>query len=240
MQYTSRGILLHQTPYSETSLIVKIYTETLGLQSFILKGAFRKGKNKASWLFPLALLEITASSREIKNLQYLNSIQPEPGQQNRLSDMAKSSVFLFLNEMIYKSIREEEPNRDMFTFLHRQLEWLTHTSKYSHAFPIWFLIQFSRYLGFFPAGNFSITETFFDMSEGKFLTVPLDVKLCIEPPLSSVFSDLLTISSPDKIPDISLSERRQLIDAIVLYYRLHLSGFPEVKSLAVLQEIWNG
>ncbi|MFA4853518.1 MAG: recombination protein O N-terminal domain-containing protein, partial [Bacteroidales bacterium] len=69
MFHKSRGIVLHSIKYSDSSLIVKIYTENFGLQSYILRSARnRKSKMKVGIFQPLALLNFVVSHNKKRGL----------------------------------------------------------------------------------------------------------------------------------------------------------------------------
>ena len=82
--------------------------------------------------------------------------------------MVKSTIALFLLEVISKSIREHEKNEDMFEFIYDSLCALDSDEKLNPDFHLLFLVHFSRYLGFSPHENYSEKMPFFEMSEGVF------------------------------------------------------------------------
>ena len=109
MLQKTRGIVLHSVTYSETSLVVKIYTEAFGLQSYLLKGA--KGKRSSFrpvFFQPLNLLDAVVYKNEKTALQSMKEVQLAHPFRSIPFDIRKSSIALFLNEILYKSIREEE------------------------------------------------------------------------------------------------------------------------------------
>src|SRR5258705_1073932 len=122
MYAKTRGIVLHTLKYSETSVITKIYTEKLGLQSYIVKGVrAAKSKSKAAMLQPLTLLEMEVSHRENKQLQFIKEFRRAFIYQSIPFDTLKSTISFFLLEVISKAIREHEPNNEMFEFIYDSL-----------------------------------------------------------------------------------------------------------------------
>src|SRR5580658_7988678 len=119
MFHKTKGIVLHTIKYSETSIIAKIYTEKLGLVSYMIKGVRSSKKtSKASLLQPLTLLDMEVSHRENKQLQYIKEFRRDYVYRSIPFDTIKSTVAIFLLELISKSIREQEQNAEMFEFIY--------------------------------------------------------------------------------------------------------------------------
>jgi DNA repair protein RecO (recombination protein O) len=150
MLHKTRGIVFHVTDYSETSVVARIYTEVFGIQSYLLKGAKRK-KNKlhSGILQPMSLLEMEVYHKDHGGLQYATELNNNPPFTGIPYDMVKSSIVLFLNEIAYKSIREEEGNPLLFDFLHHTMLWLDAMDPVHPDFHLVFMVQLTRFLGFF-------------------------------------------------------------------------------------------
>ena len=104
MDHKTKGIIFHTIKYGESGLVVKIYTESYGLQSFIINSVgSKKGKIKSSIFQPLNLVEVVINLKENRSLQRIKEIRIQPVFQTILDDIAKSSIVLFLNEILYKS-----------------------------------------------------------------------------------------------------------------------------------------
>lgn len=237
MYHKTRGIVLHTIKYSETSVIAKIYTEKLGLQSYIVKGVrAAKSKSKAAMLQPLTLLEMEVSHRENKGLQFIKEFRRSFVYQSIPFDTLKSTISFFLLEVITKSIREHEPNMEMFEFIYESLCALDAEEKLNPDFHLLFLVHLSRYLGFAPHGNFSEENPFFEMSEGIFTSEPSTLNI-MDKKESSLLNDLLERNLFENAPlKISRPERKQLMRNLVKYYQLHLENFS-LKSPEILEEI---
>src|ERR1700739_4007717 len=135
MFHKTKGIVLHTTKFSETSVIVRIYTEKLGLVSYIVKGVrAAKSKAKAALLQPLTLLEMEVSHRENKSLQYIKEFRRAYNYQSIPFDTLKSAIAVFLLEVISKSIREHEQNDEMFDFIYDSLCALDQSEKLNPDF----------------------------------------------------------------------------------------------------------
>ena len=240
MIHKTRGIVFHVTDYSETSVVARIYTELFGVQSYLLKGAKRK-KNKlhSGILQPMSLLEMEVYHKDHGGLQYATEINNRPPFASIPYDMVKSSIVLFLNEIVYKSIREEEGNPLLFDFLHHAMRWLDAMDPVHPDFHLVFMVQLTRFLGFFPHGNPEDGSSYFDLAEGCFQAIPPRHTQFLETDLSKWLGELLGTSLQNqenlKIPR---EIKPMLTDKLIEYYSLHLSGFGNIKSHAVLEAVW--
>lgn len=240
MLIATRGIVLHHFKYSETSVIAKIYTELFGLQSYIIKGIrSSKSKNKLSILEHLSLVEVVAYHKNIsggiktvKEIRSIHQFHTIP------FEIEKSSIALFINEILYKSLKEEEKNQSLFDFLFHAIQMLDVSIDKFYNFHLVFMLQYAKYLGFFPRNNFDKLNTYFNMNEGLFQNrAPMDAEYITLP-----YSDLLNkmlYTNFEQISEITMgsSERRFLLEKLILYYRLHLDDFGKINSHKILQEV---
>jgi len=240
MLHKTRGIVFHVTDYSESSVVAKIYTELFGLQSYLVKGAKRKkSKLHSGILQPMSLLEMEVYHKDHGGLQYATEINNRPPYSSIPYDMAKSSIVLFLNEIVYKSIREEEANPLLFDFLHHAMRWLDAMDPVNPDFHLVFMVQLTRFLGFFPHGTFTEQDCFFDLAEGCFLPVA-PAHQFLHPDTSKWLSLLLgtSLQHQEKL-NLPREVKPVLTTKLIEYYGLHLSGFGNVKSQAVLEAVWS-
>ncbi len=237
MYHKTRGIVLHCIKYSETSVIAKIYTEKLGLQSYMVKGVrAAKSKSKAAMLQPLTLLEMEVSHRENKQLQYIKEFQRSFIYQSIPFDTLKSTIAFFLLEVISKTIHGHEPYEELFDFLYDSLCALDEAEKVNPNFHLIFLIHFSRYLGFGPQDNYSETNSYFEMSEGVFVAGQ-SMQNIMNKRESELLSQLLALNLFGmEVLLISRAERKQLMRNLLKYYQFHLENFS-LKSPDILEEI---
>jgi len=237
----TQGIVFHQIKYSESSLIVKIYTREFGIQSYLVKGIrSKKSKISPALLQHLSLLDIVASHKEKSNLHYIREIRSAHQYVSIPYDMIKSSITLFLNELLMKAIQEEEPNTALFDFVFQSMQWLDLATKNYVSFHLIFAIQLGRYLGFYPRGIYSPATPYFDLEEGCFENrrpIHPNYLQGKEAQNLSLLSDI-SFDSMHKIK-LNNEDRNKLLDQIVQYYQLHLPNFSELKSLDVLRTVLN-
>lgn len=241
MLHKTRGIVFHVTDYSESSVVAKIYTELFGLQSYLINSVRKKNpKVKPTVLQPLSLIDLVVYHKERSGLQRLAEVRSNPVLKSIPFDIRKSSMILFMNEVLFKSVKEEEANRSLFDFIFSSVELLEMQDESYSDFHLIFLIQLTKYLGFYPQENFSASTPVFNLQEGFFQPGEPAHPFFISHPLSEYFYLLLKSSlnfSDDlKIP---LQYKRQLIEKTLVYFQLHVSGFGTINSHKVLEEVWS-
>jgi DNA repair protein RecO (recombination protein O) len=234
MIVSTRGFVLYQADYSETSLIVKIFTEHFGMQSYIVKGVRKKGSKVKRNLFePLSMLELVAYQKENAGMHILRDVSCYRQFNSIPGNIVKSSVLLFMNELLYRSIPGEMPDKRIFRFLEESLEELDSKDTHIALFPLVFSIQLADLLGFRPQNNYSAQEPVFDMQEGMFChRIPDHLNFLVDP-MSGFLSDLLD-ADLQRLSMLDHAYRTQLLERVLEYFRLHLSSFGVMKSLQVL------
>ena len=142
MLHKTRGIVFQVTNFGESSVVVKIYTELFGLQGFIVNSVRKKNaKVKQNVLHPLSLVDLVVYHKERKGLHRVAEVRSNPTLQNIPFHIVKNSVTLFLNEVLCKSIKEEEPNQQLFDFLFHSIQLLDLQSPMNNDFHLCFLVQ---------------------------------------------------------------------------------------------------
>ncbi|WP_353128631.1 DNA repair protein RecO [Parapedobacter pyrenivorans] len=238
MLHKTRGIVLKSTNYSESSVVAQIFTEKFGLQSYIINGARRpKAKIGVTILQPLHLLDMVVYHRENTSLQRISEARQKPPFQTIPYDIAKSAVVLFLNEILYKCLRQQSTDEPLFDYVFNAVSWLDTLEKMPPNFHLLFLLKLSRYLGFHPALPKS-SQTFFDLKDGVFCSSLPAHALVLQEPHTSQLAALLACSF-DRLGSlqISLVDRRFLLEKLIDFYRFHVENMGEIKSHGVLEEV---
>jgi DNA repair protein RecO (recombination protein O) len=119
------GFILHTIPYRETSLLVDIFTLNHGRLRCVAKG-FRKPNKKgiAKTLFPYTEHHFQWQGRgELKTL-----IQADPIQAPVFLKQESLFVGLYINELLYKLLHQNDPHSSLYEF-YRQLMTQLSTSE---------------------------------------------------------------------------------------------------------------
>ena len=241
MLFKTRGIVFNYIKYSETSVIVTVYTERFGRQSYLINGVrSKKAKIKANILQPLFLLNMEVYNKPKRDLQRVKEVQNAYIFSTVPYDLKKSTIAIFISEILYKTIQEHEPNPELFEYLYNSIQLLDVKEKGLSGFHIYFLIHLTKYLGFFPNNNFSDKNCYFDLKAGRFVQIRPIHSLSLDKDLSHTFSQMLEFSeNQHENVDLSYKDRIQLLGRIIEYYTLHNEGVSSIKSFDVLKEVFH-
>lgn len=235
----TKAIVFSAIKYGDTNLIVKCFTKAEGLKSYMVRGVLksRKGKLKAAYFQPLTQLELTASHNTKGTLHTIREAHVINPYETIHTSIVKQTILLFLSEVLSTSIQEEEENSQLYGYLESSLLWLdTHTNVSN--FHLLFLLNLSRFLGFYP-DVFEQDKTGFNLLEGSFTNATYEATVVSGGALVS-FKKLLGIHF-DAIENVSFSkkERQIILQLIIRYFELHLDGFKKPKSLAILETVFS-
>ncbi|CAM3469330.1 DNA repair protein RecO [Flavobacterium longum] len=234
MLVKTKAIVISSLRYQEKSLIVKCFTREAGLKSYFVRNAFAgKSAQKIAYFQPLTLLEIEAVHKNKGTLENFREIKLATAYQTINTDVVKSTIILFVSEVLHHSIKEEERNEDLFAFLETALHWLDAHDEVAN-FHLILLLETSKFLGFYP--DVSQENRFFEMIEGIF-TEDHGIS-CLSETETHLLKRLLRhkFGSDQKV--FSANERQILLKILLDYYSVHLDGFRKPKSLEVLREVF--
>lgn len=238
MLQKTRGIVFKVTDYQEASVIVQIFTEKLGLQSYIINGVKKpKAKISRNMLQPLHLLDMVVYHKGNGAIQRIKELKSAPVLQTIPYDIIKSSLALFLNEVLYKAVKQQTDDEYLFNYIWHSIEWLDNCSGNLANFHLIFLVGLTRYLGFYPH-NAGVDQEYFDLKDGVFTRYKPESMQYLSAPHSHNFYNLLQYTY-DSMEQLKLpnEERRFLINKLMDYYALHVGGFGNIRSNEILEEV---
>ncbi|MEM7103244.1 MAG: DNA repair protein RecO [Bacteroidota bacterium] len=239
MLVKTRGIVFRSVKYSETSLICDIYTEELGLRTYIVSGVrAKKPKVSASLLQVMTLLDLVVYHRDNKDLNRTKEIKPALLYQSIPFDVLKSAVGLFMIELARKTIKESEPGPALFRFLFDCFTYLDTMEEGVANFHLYFAVHLTRFLGFMPGNDYIIGHSWFDLEAGVFKTRKPIHGYHLDEPMSELLHQLLTLSL-EEIGDIPLNRkmRNDFIEKWLAYYSYHVENMTQIQAHTVLKEI---
>ncbi len=236
----TQAIVLHSLKYGETRLIVDMFTRSQGRQSFIVSiPKSVKGKIKKQLFQPLTLLEIESDLRPKLQLQKLSDVRLASPFSSIPFDPNKLSISLFIAEFLYYALRSEQHNEPMFDYIVNSIQWLDAQTNRFANFHLVFLMRLSRFLGFYPNLDHYQTGDYFDLRESIFLSTPPVHRDFLYPQEAEKIQLMMRMDFPTMhLFRMSHQERNRLLEVSLIYYRLHLPDFPELKSVSVLQELY--
>ena len=240
MLQKTRGIALKTTNYSENSIVAQIFTEELGIQSYLINGARKpKAKIHANMLQPLHLLDMVVYVKDSNTLQRIKEAHPSPMLQEIPLDIVKSTLAMFINEMLYKVLKNQQTDPYLFQFIYQSILWLDQTKSPIQNFHLTFLMKLSRYIGYLPS-NTSEDKPYFDLLDGIFTDFAPAHTHVLQEPHTSIFKNVLnTTYEESHMLTIKKEDRKYLLEKIIEFYRLHTENFGSINSLQILQEIFS-
>jgi DNA repair protein RecO (recombination protein O) len=239
MLHKTKGIVLKTTDYADNSVIAKIYTSKFGLQSYLINGVKKpKAKIRMNMLQPLHILDLVVYHKPQGNIQRISDAKSDPVLQSIPYHIIKSAMVMFLNEMIYKSLKQQHEDEIMFTFIEKSIELLDKSESNFVNFHLIFLIKLTRFLGFYPELELERNYPFFDLKDGVFVPNQPPHIYFIEEEYIHAWRNLCS-QSIDNFYDLKIDAktRKYLLSKIIDFYKLHIEDFGTIKSNLILEEV---
>ena len=234
MIISTPGIVMHATKYGDTSLIVKIFTQQQGNQSFIIKNAFRKNNRfAASYFSPLAVMDISYDDHSKSSLKYLKDIAPRHSS-SLYYDPAKSSILLFYNEILYKMLMDSGEDGVLFDFLQEEINKVHTVSSNVAELPLRFLLRLTRVMGYEPEDNFSSENPIFSLHDCRFQRFYMEDAGFLSEAQSRYLHELLSQEEP---VTVTRGVRTALLKNLVAYIQMHNEQIRKIDSLEILSTV---
>ena len=238
MRVSENAIVLQVIKLGDKKCMLKLYTSHHGTLSAVTHvGHAPSSKVKASSVLPLSLIDaelIIKQNREVQQLTEASCYYVSSGVS---SSIVKLGIAQFLNEILIRTLKEQGANVHLYEFIETCLKFLNDTDAPVNL-HLYFMAELTKYLGFEPQNNFGGEALYFDCREGSFSPVSLSMPLGLNKEDSLLFSEFLKTRSLET--RISNAQRGALLDSLLAYYRLHVPGFNEIRSLDVLREVMTG
>lgn len=236
----TRALVLRAVKYGDSALVVDMLTEQHGRVSFMVKvSTSSKGKMRRQLFMPLTMVEMDFDFRLKASLQRVRDIRLVQPMPSLATHPYKLSIGLFLAEFLTYATRDERDNAPLFQFVAYSLEWLDGVSSAFSNFHLVFMMRMSRFVGFFPNVEDVVEDGFFDLLNACFTSEAPRHGHFIAPQEASKIALLMRLTYQTMhLCAMSREERNRCTEVILEYYRLHVPGFPQLKSLPVLKELF--
>ncbi len=233
------GIVFKSKKYSETSVIIDVFTEEKGMRSYIVSGVrSHRPTVSAGLLQPMTPIELVAYEKDGHDLTRLKEVKPYHVYKSIPFDIRRSSVGLFMIEVARNGIQGHEAQPVLFDFLLRNFIYLDETPHSIANLHLHFMVHLAEHLGFMPAGDYNAETPFFDLQEGTFTDVkPQHQHWLAQFAAGSLYQLLLLPMERCHEVHLDRDERRNLLKSLLNYYKLHMEHFPTVHSHEVLEEV---
>lgn len=239
MNDKSQGFVLQSIRYGDTSLIVKIFTLENGLQTFMVKGVRGKtSKNRAAFFQPMTFLQFVQNNKSVKDgIGYIKDVELSYFYRTATTNLYKSAILIYLSDLLSHTLTQQERNETLYHFVFHSVEWLDLVETGYANFPLYFTLELSRFLGFYPQSNYR-EHALFDMMEGQFVMTPPIHPYYLDESNSRCLSCMLNlgINELSSVPMTGV-QRNALIDGILTFMRLHAPVLKSLQSHEVLKEV---
>jgi DNA repair protein RecO (recombination protein O) len=234
------AIVLHQLKYSDSGIIVQVYTRKFGRISFLVKGMRNKKSGRHNVHFqPLSIIDLVLYYKESRGIQIMKESSVNYLPTDIQSNIKKSCIAIFLGEVLTSVLKEESPHEELFEYINDSIIYFNECHDAFMNFHIAFLTGLSPFLGFEPGKQENTEYIFFDMINGRFVQLPPVHGNYAVADISDILAKFF-VTSWDKIDKIILtgSKRNEVLETILRYYSLHLPGLKKINSLEVLKEVF--
>lgn len=242
MLQNTRGIALRAVKYGDTSIIATIFTELYGVQSYMVQGvrSSKAKNNKAALLQPATLLDMVVYHKPNTKLQRIKEYQYAYIYTSLQEEIIKNSVALFSAEVLLRILPEEALMPELFQFAFQYFQQLDTMPASSVAnFPLYFLVQCSRILGYEINGTYSSETPYLHMQDGAYTATPPKMDTYLHDEDAKALSNILNIEDATLLKMIALNSetRNRLIDWYIEFMHSHTQHMGNIKSLTVLRAI---
>lgn len=239
MIVSTKAIVLSKIKYKDHDLIIKCYTQKFGVISYLIRNALKtkKGKFKPAYFQPLSILELEADHKDSRSLQYLKEAKPHTHFGSVHTNIIKSSIAMFVSEVLSNILKEEEENEALYSYLETAMIWFDE-SQTNTNFHLTFLLELTKYLGFYPENKHNDYQ-YFNLIDGNFQSSKTN-NYCITGNNLTILKQLLgTKFDNSKSVEINSAQKREFLNMILLYFKLHLDGFKHPKSITILNQVFS-
>ena len=236
--YCSKAIVLSSIPYSESSIICKLYTEEFGLKSYIVRSAKKKNSpTPTSHFQSLNIIEFEAYNSVKSKLETIKTSSLILESQNINFSIVKNALTFFVAEIIHLSLKEANPNKELFDYLFNQIHLLKNSKDEDLAeFHLYFMIEFADHLGLAPMDNYSEYEVFFDPIAGKF-TNKADAQNFNKQTSFTLHKFISQKEITNEKICKNKIERNIILEALIIFYSIHITNHSQIKSHKILTTI---
>ena len=240
MQEKTSGIVLHSIKYSDSATIVTVYTNLFGRVSYMVYGVNKKKSVfRSAFLQPLTIVELDVTHLPGKDLQSVKDVRIAYPFTGIPFDPIKNSLALFLSEVLFRTLRQTEPDETLFQFLHNSIQQLDCCESGLANFHLIFLLKLTRHLGFEPNED-EESAIYFDLMNGVFIrNKPIHIHYLLQDATTDFRALLQADYTNMNELILSRQKRLKLLESMVEYYRLHIPDFNGLHSLAVLQSLFD-
>lgn len=242
MIVTTKGIVLRIVKYGETSIICSVFTELLGLQSYLVKGvrSEKKQSSKGNIFRPGNILDLQVYHQQDKNLQYIREFQLGYFYRTIGESVIKNTILIFAIDVLNNLVQTPDAQEALFEFTTHFLESIDNATDNDMAnMPIFFLKEAAKLTGYAISENYSETECYLNTYEGRFQSSPGQAIPVFDKALSFQCHQLISECEMQGIIKINIAaaDRKAIMDGYLHFLQWHDKSFKPLRCLPVLEAI---
>ncbi len=246
MKENLKGLILGTIKHNDKHNVTNAFTLERGRMAFLTPvGATKKGRQSASRLMPLSIVELQSNITPTRELHILSSITPIQVWRTVYYEPFKSSIIFFLSEFLQKLLRDAPPEPNLWNFIADSIRVFdANSDPISTAnFHITFLVSLMPLMGIQPDIENYTEGMEFDMKAGTmvFPFSPQSIRgIRIDAEKSALLPKIARINyTNSRVFHFKGKERSELLDMILKYYGCHFPGCDNLKSLDIMREIFS-
>ena len=238
MLLKTEAIVLNRIKYTDNSFVVNLFSKECGKISVLARTSSRKPGTKANMFVPLNIVQTELRLKDTRSVQGISYCELVKSPTAIDGDISKICISQFIAEVIMKMVKEEEQNQSLYNFFKQTISAIENSSENIVNLHIIFLKDFARHLGFAITNNYCPESPYFNSREGMFLPFFTTEEESFDQHLSFAFSTILEATYETNNIRIPYEYRRQIIEQMLEYYKIHTENLSEIKSLKILNEVF--
>ena len=235
-----RGVVLRSIKYGDNGLVVEVFSAHRGALSFMVKcGRRGRGSNRSVLFRQLSMIEFDYDYKERASLQRFSDVRLSSVYASIPYDMRKQSIALFLAEVLHGVLRHESQNEPLYAYVCNSLLWLDAAAKDFANFHLVFMTRLARFLGFYPNVEEWHSGDWFDLRNACFVRGAPGHADCLKEEEAALLPLMLRMNYYNMGHFVmNRAQRWRFLEVLAQYYRLHVPEFPELRSVAVLRDVF--
>lgn len=235
MFVSTKALVLKKTPYDEKGVVLKLFTEQYGTQSFVMKNAYSSYNRRLLPLFsPLSLVEVQFDDRKLNQMMYIKEVSCYFHYQNIPYDIAKSSLLFFYCELLYRLLYDSNADAKLYTFIEQMLMTMDEEASVRSDSHLTFMLQLSQILGFAPINNYDEKQRYFSIQHSSFIDYRIDEEDTLSAESSRYLHQLMNEKQSEPIPRPT---RNNLLQSMIQYFMQHNEQIKKIESVKILAEL---
>lgn len=239
MTTKQQAIILGSVRHSDRATVVNVYTRSHGYMSLLVAVGGNAAKRRAATLMPLAQVEFESRTSGAE-LVRPTGLTIAHAYRTLYFDPVKTALVYFLTDFLGRLMRQNAPDAAAYDYICRSLHWLDSATGPVANFHLAFLTGMASLMGIAPDTEGYRPGLLFDLRGGTYSAIHPGHN-DILPGESAAIPKLLerlTFANMHRLR-LSREERAATLRGILRYWGIHFPGTASLKSLDVLETLFD-